>query len=654
MARRHRALAWVLGLGLSVLAIVAAAVIWGGDLLIPLVAARAGAALGRPVSIGHLQIRPGRIVTVTAQDVTIGNPPDWTGEPLARIPSLRVQIDAWDYLRHGRLVVPLVAVERPQVAATQLPNGAVNYKLQLAASSGGGAQIGEVRIEDGQAFIRLAKLKADVTVGIATRDQGEQAQIVADARGTYNAQPITGHMVGGALLSLRDTAHPWPIDLRVQNGPTEVSLVGTMRDPLAMQGADLKLHFAGPDMSLLRAITGLPLPQTPRYQVTGQLDFAEHRVRLRDFSARVGNSDLAGTIAVNADNEPPEMTADLHSRSVDLADLGGFIGTTPGRTNTAGETPSQRTAVARAESSPRLIPDTPISVPKLRWANVHLQYRGQSIQGRSMPLDNLDLKLDIVDGQVSLHPLSFGIGAGRITGDIGLAPEGDQTHARAAIEFQRVDVSRLMAATHAFEGVGTISGSAKVDGAGSSFAQMLGNGTGDLKLAMVGGDLSAVLVDLSGLEFSNALLSALGMPQRTRVECFITDAGLQRGKFQLHAFILDTDEAIVTGTGGADLRNEAVDVKLRTAAKHFTIGSLPAPINISGTLKHPSIMPGAELAVRGGLVAGLAAILPPLAALPTIQFGTGDDHHCDRILAQAKQQPGGQRLPGPRARENAR
>jgi uncharacterized protein involved in outer membrane biogenesis len=348
------------------------------------------------------------------------------------------------------------------------------------------------------------------------------------------------------------------------------------------------------------------------------------------------------------------MTADLHSRSVDLADLGSFIGTAPGRTNTPGETPSQRAAVARAESSPRLIPDTPISAPKLRWANVHLQYRGQSIQGRSMPLDNLDLKLDIVDGQVSLHPLSFGVGTGRITGDIGLTPEGDQTHARATIEFQRVDVSRLMAATHAIQGVGTISGSAKVDGAGSSFAQMLDNGTGDLKLAMVGGDLSAVLVDLSGLEFSNALLSALGMPQRTRVQCFITDAGLQRGKFQLQALILDTEEAIVTGTGGADLRNEAVDVKLRTAAKHFTIGSLPAPINIGGTLKHPSIMPGAELAVRGGLVAGLAAILPPLAALPTIQFGTGDDHRCDRVLAQAKQQPGGQRLPGPRRRESAR
>ena len=86
---------------------------------------------------------------------------------------------------------------------------------------------------------------------------------------------------------------------------------------------------------------------------------------------------------------------------------------TPGRLNAPGESPSQRAALVRAERSPRLISDTPISVPKLRWANVHLQYRGQSIQGKYMPLDNLDIRLDIVDGNVSLHPLSFGVGSAR-------------------------------------------------------------------------------------------------------------------------------------------------------------------------------------------------------------------------------------------------
>jgi len=285
MARRHRALAWVLGLGLSVLAIVVAGVIWGGDLLRPMVAARASATLGRPVSIGHLHILPGRIVTITANDVTIGNPPDWTGEPLARLPVLRVQIGVWDYLRHGRLAIPVVTIERPSITATQLPNGAVNYKLHLAGSNGSGAKLGEVRINDGRVFLRLAKLNADVIVGIATRNEGEQAQIVADARGTYNAQPITAHLVGGAILSLGDSARPWPVDLRLQNGPTQVSLVGTVRDPMALRGADLKLHLAGPDMALLGALTGLPVPQTPSYQLTGQVDFAEHRVQLHDFAA---------------------------------------------------------------------------------------------------------------------------------------------------------------------------------------------------------------------------------------------------------------------------------------------------------------------------------------------------------------------------------
>jgi len=51
--------------------------------------------------------------------------------------------------------------------------------------------------------------------------------------------------------------------------------------------------------------------------------------------------------------------------------------------------------------------------------------------------------------------------------------------------------------------------------------------------------------------------------------------------------------------------------------------------------------------VRGGLAAGLGVLLAPLAALPTIQFGTGDDQRCERLLVQAKQKPGGQALPGP-------
>jgi AsmA family protein len=645
MAPGRRAIVWLLPLGVALLAVVALIIASGGDLLIPFVASRASVAFGRQVMIAHLHISPGRVLQVTADDVTINNPSGWTGEPLARLPHLTLQADVWTYLRHGQLVVPLVELDHPQLTATQLPNGAANYKLQLASRSDSTTKIGEVRIDSGQARVTLAKLKADMTFAVETRNQGGQAQLVIDARGTYNAQPLTGRLVGGALLALQDNTQPWPIDLRLQNGPTQVTLVGTVSDPIEMEGADLKLHFAGPDMSLMSELTGLPVPRTPPYQLTGQLDFANQRARLRNFTARVGSSDLAGTIEVDPKSEPPEMTAELTSRRVDLADLGGFIGTVPGRVNTPGQTAQQRAEVARAEARPKLIPDTPISVPKLRWANVHLHYRGHSIEGRSVPLDNLDVTLDIRNGQVDLHPLIFGVGKGRIAATVTLTPQDTGTHAKADLQFQHVDVSRLMAATHAFQGAGSISGNGSIDAVGNSLAQMLGTGRGGFKLAMTGGDLSALLVDLSGLQFGNAVLSALGLPQRTQIECFIWESALERGELRIKSLVLDTGNNFISGTGGANLRDERIDMQLRTEAKHFTIGSLPAPINIGGTLKNPAIMPGAELAVRGGAAVGLGFLFPPLAVLPTIQFGTDDDHRCDRILARAKQQPNGQHQP---------
>jgi AsmA family protein len=113
MAPGRRALVWLLPLGGALLAVVALVVIWGSDLLIPLVASQASAALGRPVTIAHLRIVPGRILQVTADDVTIGNAPDWTGEPLARLAHLTVRADAWAYLRHGQLVVSLVVLDHP-------------------------------------------------------------------------------------------------------------------------------------------------------------------------------------------------------------------------------------------------------------------------------------------------------------------------------------------------------------------------------------------------------------------------------------------------------------------------------------------------------------------------------------------------------------
>ena len=657
-SRITRRLAWI---GVPVILIVLLVVFWSWDWFIPIVQSRASAAIGRPVTIEHLHVRLGRVVEVTADGVVVANPPDWPDgdPPFVAIRALTIQADAWGYIQGHGLVLPLIGIDGPKVLAAETAKGEANFRL--STGSGGGSsppvKIGDIQIADGDAHILIPALKADFNARIQTQGDGGAAKIVVDAKGTYAAQPITGRLIGGALLSLRDADHPWPVDLNVANGPTRVVLDGTLRDPLAFKGADVKLRVTGPDMGLLEHLVGFPIPKTPAYQIAGKLDLdGFNKIRLEDFQGRLGNSDIAGTIEEQPSGKEkngktkPVVALDLRSNRVDLADLSGFIGGTPGRATTVDATPKEREAAAEAHASPKLLPDTPINVPRLDWADIHLQYHGVHIEGQNMPLDDLTVALDVVDGRITVHPISFGVGKGRLIADIDLTPaSGKNVHAKVDLRMRNLDVSRMMAATHTFHGAGSVSGVGAIDATGDSLASLMANGNGEVKMAMAGGNLSAVLIDLTGFHFGDALLSALGIPSQTPVRCFVGDLGLQRGVLDFKAMTLDTGEAIVNVGGDVDLSKETIDLKMKTDAKHFTVGSLPTRINISGTFKDPSILPGAEAAVRVGAVAGLAALFAPLAILPTIQFGTSDadDARCGQLLAQARASAGGKALPAP-------
>ena len=227
------------------------------------------------------------------------------------------------------------------------------------------------------------------------------------------------------------------------------------------------------------------------------------------------------------------------------------------------------------------------------------------------------------------------MGTGQIVAQIVLTPDArDQVHAKGEVQVQRLDVSKLMAATHTVEGAGRLGGSASIDTSGTSLAGMLGAGNGKLDLYMSGGNLSALLIDLSGLEFGNALLSALGVPDQADLRCLIGQFELRRGVLQTRTLLIDTSEAVVSGKGDIDLAHEQLDLQIITNAKHLSIGSLKAPIEITGKFKNMHITPNLlALGLRGGVAAGLGFVFPPLALLPTIQLGVGDDNRCEALLA---------------------
>ena len=145
-------------------------------------------------------------------------------------------------LLRGNVVIPAVTLDQPQVELVGRADGSTNYAFNAAGPAGegageGGPQIGALRIRDGKVHAAIAGLKADFNVDLRTEDPagegaGEGPALLADAEGTYAAQPIAAKFRGGAVLNLRDAERPWPVDLQLSNGPTRVSLKGTVRDPV--------------------------------------------------------------------------------------------------------------------------------------------------------------------------------------------------------------------------------------------------------------------------------------------------------------------------------------------------------------------------------------------------------------------------------------
>jgi uncharacterized protein involved in outer membrane biogenesis len=629
------------------LAVVALVWFWNWDWFIPIVESRAGATIGRQVTIEHLHVRLGRVSQAELTGITIANPDGFVSDfgRLATIDRVVVAADIPASIERGRILLPVIQVDHPVADVRQLPDGRDNYTLRLAGSGkpgGNPPQIGNLIINDGAATVVMPRYKTNFTLAVKTRAAPPDSvvkgdEIDVDAHGTYSGAPVTGRFVGGALLSLRDPANPYPVDLRLQNGTTKASLTGTIENPASFGGARLRFAFSGQDMGNLYQLTGIPIPATPPYSLAGRLDYADNAIRFEDITGHLGASDIEGEVSETtpAGGGKRLITADLASRQVNLADLAGFLGGTPGTAAAPGADAQTRAGMAAAEASPKLLPDRTFDLPRLNAANVELRYRGARILNRDVPFDDVVVNLSIEDGRITLHPLNFAVGSGTIASSFDLQPVAGVLHTKASIDFRRLPLARLMKATHAFAGDGVVGGTAHLTATGNSIAAMLGHGDGGLQLFMnQGGDINALLVDLIGLQAGDGVLSALGVPQKTTIQCLVSDFSLTGGLVTANTLLLATSEANVLGSGTVNLADEKLALALRTQATHFQIGSLSTPINITGTMKHPVVRPAAgPLAARAGGAVGLGILFPPLALLPTIRLGLGDKNACNDALA---------------------
>jgi uncharacterized protein involved in outer membrane biogenesis len=418
-------------------------------------------------------------------------------------------------------------------------------------------------------------------------------------------------------------------------GSTRARVAGTLIDPLRLKGEDLSFELQGSDLAQLYPIVGVPLPPTPPYKLSGHLRHQGDVWTLRKFAGRVGNSDLRGDFAVDRGQKPQLITADLVSRNLDMKDLGGFVGADRG------------TAKASPKPPPagRVLPHEPFSLEKLRVANANVKFRGERIVAEKLPLEKITATLKLYDGVLTLEPLNFGVAGGTLASHIRMDARRQVIRTRADVAVRGLRLEKLLPGfklSHANAGV--LTGRVKADTAGNSVAKMLAQADGDAAVMMEGGSVSELLVRLINLDVANAIPVLLTGDRQLPVRCMVTHLKGVQGDFKVQTLVLDTGKAVVTGTGGVDFGAEAIDLKLVSKSKGFSLAALRGPINISGTFKNPKVGPDIPRAAgRGAAALALGWFTGGLGALiPLVDFGGARDSDCAALLhdaGMAKQPP---------------
>ncbi|PPD50690.1 MAG: hypothetical protein CTY13_01140 [Methylobacter sp.] len=439
---------------------------------------------------------------------------------------------------------------------------------------------------------------------------GWQLPITIESKGSYQHKTLNLHASAGSYSELHTEKQPYPVKLNIAFGQTEIAIRGTVLHPLQVPDPKLNLSIKGPDIAELFPLTGIPLPPSSAYKITGDLSRHDSTWHFDNFNGEIGHSDLQGTVLVNPTLEPLYFNMDLFAKTLDLADLSGFIGV---------ETKQSKQSVTEDNS---LIPDHHFDLKQLRAANGKARLRATNFINKEIPLTNFDGQLSINNGVLKFEPVTFGIDDGRV--NLWMTAYGSQNPPDVDIQINVIDLplSKLIRKVKDIQKtLGKINGKLKIKGAGNSLKEILSSANGEAYLVQVDGKISALIVELIGLDIFHALGYYIMGDTQIPILCAVVDVDIKEGIARSKTLMLNTKESVVYGNGYLSLQDETFEVAMTPYPRDFSPLTLRSTLNLSGTILNPkfSINP-----------------LSTLMLLPPFDIGEVQKIDCKKMIRQAK------------------
>ena len=528
----------------------------------------------------------------------------------------------------GRVVLPEVHLEGAELSLEQDVDGRKNWILKEEPEE----QKDESRVHVKLLTVNEGRLRWEdawrehsFVADLSTDDTG----INFSGQGTYAGMPLKAKGHTGHVLALREESTPFPLSAELKIGDTAATLEGTLTGLIGFKGIDL--HFkqlSGKTMEDLYWIIGLAFPDTSPYKLSGRLIRNDGMWKFENFSGKVGESDLAGTLQVDTGGKRPFMHGDLTTKVLNFADLGPLVGTNQPREG-------------------GVLPEAPFHVDRWETLDADVRLKAGTIKRpEALPIENLSTRIQMKDKVLALNPLEFGIAGGKLTGPIRIDGNKEPVRGEVNMRVRGLQLAKLFPTIKQAQGsIGDLNGLVEIAGTGDSVGKLLASSHGKIGIYMDEGKISRFLMELVALDLWDAARVKMKGDQEIDIRCVIADFGVKGGVAQANAFVFDTAVVNIGGSGTINLKTEEMDLKLKPQPKDRGIGSLRTPLHIRGTFSNPDVGPDmGKLAGRAAGTIAMGILNPLLAILPLIEEGKGKDSNCGELIAQAnasiKKKPG--------------
>ena len=633
------------------------ALLVGGTVLLPasfwrwLIVHEISQATGRPVSIDgtvavHLfTLNPQLIV----EGLAIANPPWADSKSMMSVKKFDATLSLKSLLGF-HLVFPQVTIDTPVIDVEREASGRANWDFSRPSSRARNTAasaplhipvIQQLSLTNGTltAVDRIRKLTFNGQVSVAESQNGaDNHALKLRGSGKLNGKPFQLSLDGEPLIGVQPSK-PYGFETNISAADIRLRAHASIAHPFDLAALQATFQVSGSDLADVYYLTGLALPNTPPYDVSGTLVRDNLRFKVDDLHGRLGSSDVSGNLVIDTNHARPKLAATLVSKQLNLGDLAAPLGTQATRTsNTLAPAPSP------PQVSALLLPDADLQVQRVRGMDADVQFDAASVSTSKMPMKKVRFHLSLNNGRIALDPLAFSLPQGEFAGTVTIDAQGSTPQTSIDMKVSNVDLAQFKPKSAKQAPLeGQLLGRIKLRGTGSSVHKTAANADGDITLVVPNGEMREALAELTGIDVSRGLgLILTKNDRKTEVRCGVANFKAGDGDLKATTFLIDTTNVLVTGEGQLDLKNEALDLSLRGQPKKARILRLRTPITVRGSLSQPKIgvQPGKLAAQTGGAVA-LGTLLTPVAALLAfVDGGLAKDANCAALMSQAEQGKG--------------